>query len=84
MKKNLKVRPGPAAGDLLDDQDLGMFSSDDDPALKERYATFKSLWSKVFDVYTKVLHQNFAEIIEKVGHFVSNAERDGLDSMGMG
>ena len=82
--KRVQAKVGPE--EATDDQDLGMFSGDDDPALRERYATFKTLWSKVFDVYTTVLHQNFAEIIGKVGDFVSKSgtfEGD-LDSMSSG
>jgi len=54
------------------EEDLDMFSSGNDVSMTEQYALFKSMWCKVLDVYTKVLQENFAEIIAKVGDFVDN------------
>ena len=56
-------------------EDLDMFigsGNEDDQPMREQYAVFKSQWAKVQDVYTQVLQENFAGIIEKVGSFVDN------------
>ena len=70
--KNKKTKAKTESSEVIDDLDLGMMD-DDDSGLSDRYATFKTLWAKVLDVYTSVLHQNFGEIIQNVGDFVSNA-----------
>ena len=71
-QKAKKAKAKTEGNEVIDDLDLGMMC-DDDSGLSERYATFKTLWAKVLDVYTSVLHQNFGEIIQNVGDFVSNA-----------
>jgi len=56
-------------------EDLDMFigsGNEDDQPMREQYAVFKSQWAKVQDVYTQVLQENFAGVIEKVGSFVDN------------
>ena len=76
IKKSKKSQKKGAKKDevLEGEEDFTMFL-DGDEGLAMRYDTFRTLWKKVHSVYTQLLQENFAGIIESVGEFIGEAGR---------